>query len=284
MMEELSVLASYILPWEFSPSWSLGCLAAMLLYLRGLRSRRHKGLTNGFWRATAFLVGVGAIYTVTQTHYDYLAQFMFFTHRAQHLVLHHAAPFLIVLAAPLPVLAAGMPTWLKSISENSSLAYVLGRLYRLVQQPLVAAVLFVGLIYFWLIPEVHFDAMLSRRLYAVMNWSMLIDGLLFWCLMLDPRPHGKGGLGYGTRILILWLVVIPQILLGAVITFSDRLLFDVYSVCGRAWPLAPQTDQQLGGLITWIPATMMSVLGVLVVLSYILRKTAPETVPKHVAT
>jgi putative membrane protein len=48
------------------------------------------------------------------------------------------------------------------------------------------------------------------------------------------------------------------------------MLYDVYDVCGRAWAIDPLTDQELGGLLTWIPAAMMSVVGSLVVLSYIL--------------
>ncbi|WP_367399172.1 cytochrome c oxidase assembly protein [Halomonas sp. FL8] len=235
-----------------------------------LSRRRRSGKAEGFWRPLAFFLGVVAIYAVTQTHYDYLAQYMFFTHRAQHLVLHHAAPFLIALAAPLPVLAAGVPNQMKGFPGRAIAVRILWPLYRLLQHPVVAPMLFVGLIYFWLIPEVHFDAMLSRQLYQVMNWSMMLDGLLFWWLMLDPRTPEQGGLGYGTRIVVLLAVVPPQIFLGAYLTFSKYELFDVYAVCGRAWPLAPLADQQLGGLITWIPATMMSVLGVLIVIRYLL--------------
>jgi putative membrane protein len=196
---------------------------------------------------------------------------MFFTHRLQHLVLHHAAPFLIALAAPWPVLAAGLPAsvrerWLPAFGRNRALR----ELYRALQNPVVAPVLFVGLIYFWLIPSIHFDAMLSRWLYEVMNWSMLIDGLLFWWLILDPvtRKGGLARLGFGARMVILWLVTVPQIALGAYIALSNQVLFDVYDVCGRAWPLAPLTDQQIGGLVTWIPAAMMSVLGALVLIGY----------------
>jgi putative membrane protein len=130
--------------------------------------------------------------------------------------------------------------------------------------------LFVGLIYFWLVPEIHFDAMLSADLYQVMNWSMALDGLLFWWLILDRRSPKQGGLGYGKRIAILLAVIPPQIALGAYIVFSKEVIFDVYEVCGRAWPLNPLDDQRMGGLVTWVPATMMSVIGVLIILSFIL--------------
>ncbi|MFG6178188.1 cytochrome c oxidase assembly protein [Halomonas sp. THAF12] len=257
----LASLASWLAPWEFEPLWGLACLAASAVYLRGVRrlGRRHPAV--GWARPTAFLAGLALVYLVSQTHYDYLSQYMFFPHRAQHLVLHHTAPFLMVLAFPGPVLAAGLPAGLEGPRRLAR------PLIDVLQQPLVAPLLFVGLIYFWLIPEVHFDAMLSRELYQLMNWSMLVDGVLFWWLVLTPSTR----LGHGRRILLLLAVVPPQILLGAYLTFSSTVLFDVYEVCGRAWPLAPLVDQQLGGLITWIPATMMSVIGTLIVLRQLRR-------------
>ena len=106
-------------------------------------------------------------------------------------------------------------------------------------------------------------------LYWVMNWSMALDGLLFWWLMFDRGKQGiTPRLGYGTRVLLLFAVMVPQIIIGANITFADSNWFEVYAVCGRAWPLDPMTDQHIGGLITWIPAAMMSVIGALVILRF----------------
>jgi len=266
----MSGYLSYLLPWEFEASWFLFCVGALCLYARGAWRGRREGYRVGFWRPFSFTVGILSIYAVTQTHYDYLAQYMFFTHRLQHLVLHHAGPFLIVMAAPWRVLWAGAPRLpVPAPAARGGLVLVRG-LYRVLQNPVVAPVLFVGLIYFWLTPSIHFDAMLSRRLYDVMNWSMVIDGILFWWLIVDPNTTrgGLARLGFGARMIILWVVTVPQIILGAYIGLSNRILYDVYSVCGRAWPIAPLTDQHLGGLITWIPAAMMSVLGALVLIGY----------------
>jgi putative membrane protein len=67
------------------------------------------------------------------------------------------------------------------------------------------------------------------------------------------------------------LIMLPQIGIGAYIALSDTILYDVYAVCGRAWPISPLVDQQIGGLITWIPASMMSVIGILIVLRLWMR-------------
>ncbi|PSQ93123.1 MAG: hypothetical protein BRD57_01910 [Proteobacteria bacterium SW_6_67_9] len=145
------------------------------------------------------------------------------------------------------------------------------------QQPAIACILFVGIIVFWLMPEIHFDAMLSVDRYRLMNASVFGEGLLFWWLIVDPRGRAHAGLSFGLRILMLWAVMIPQIAIGAYIALSPSVLYDVYAVCGRAWPLDPITDQQLGGLLTWIPAAMMSVLGMLVVLRLWLHESTGHT-------
>jgi len=265
----LNEVLAFFVPWEFSWLVQLTIWGALLLYWNGLRLS-PPDVMPGYGSVVAFVSGIILMYLVTQTRFDYWSQYMFFVHRGQHLVLHHAAPFLIALSMPAPVLARGLPEPVRAwFARRRLLGSLWTGIYETLQQPLIACVLFVGLIALWLTPEIHFDAMLNSTLYWVMNWSMALDGLLFWFLMFE---HGKRGitprLGYGTRVLLLAAVMVPQIIIGASITFADQVWFDVYAVCGRAWPLAPITDQHLGGLITWIPAAMMSVVGALVVLRF----------------
>jgi putative membrane protein len=261
-------LVTLFTPWEFSPAVIVATTGAALLYWRGIRLRRLAGLTTGVGRTLSFYVGLVLIYGVMQTYVDYLSQHMFWVHRVQHLVLHHLGPFLIMLAVPHEVLGWGLPPRLREgvllpLWRSRPVRFV----YRLVQNPLVSPLLFVGLIYLWLTPSIHFDAMLSASRYQLMNWSMLVDGLLFWWLVLDPRPpHQHGSLGYPARIVMLWAIMLPQIAIGAHIALSKTVLYDVYSVCGRAWPVSPLVDQETGGIVTWIPAAMMSVLAILLVL------------------
>lgn len=272
-------------PYQFSSLTVISTVVVLVLYLRGLGAARAAGIRVGAGRQVAFFIGLAACYAVLHTRIDYYAQYVFFIHRLQHLVLHHAGPFLIALSVPWPVLALGLPARLRDRWLRPLWMHPLVRgSYRLVQHPVVAPILFVGLIFFWLTPEIHFDAMLSLPLYHVMNWSMLIDGLLFWWLMLNPRPTGSSvALSYGTRILVLFIIMPPQIALGAYIALSGNDLYDVYAVCGRAWPIDPATDQQLGGLFTWIPAAMMSVLGILLVIVFMMRyeKQAAESIAGH---
>lgn len=263
----------YLLPWQFSPTVFLTCAIAVTLYVRGLIALGHGPDRIGFWRAFTFFLGVALNYAALQTYIDFLSQHMFWIHRFQHLILHHIGPVLVVLAAPEPVLRAGIPA---GLAHRVRIAAWIRRpiqlFFRLLQHPLIAPTLFVGLIFFWLTPSIHFTAMIDTRRYLLMNWSMLADGLLFWWLMLAPRrSQGRAAVGYCTRLVILSAVTVPQILLGAYITLHSAPLYDVYALCGRAWEISPIDDQQLGGLLTWIPAAMMSLVGIIVVLHHILH-------------
>lgn len=263
----LAGVAAFLKPYEWQPMVSLVVVTALVLYIRGLR----RGARPGIARASAFLIGLGAMYFVSQTRFDYFAQYVFFMHRLQHLVLHHIAAVLIALANPLAVLAAGTPAPLRDrLIRPAWRSAPVQAVYRFVQHPVVASFLFVGLIYLWLTPSVHFNAMLSRELYTIMNWSMAIDGLLFWWLALDPRPPGPGhyGLSYGKRCIMLAAVAFPQIWLGAYIVIIGGGIYDYYEVCGSPWPISNTTDRVLGGIFTWIPAAMMSIIGIVIVLSY----------------
>ena len=256
-------VSSYLLPYDFSPLTLLSYMLVLGFYGVGLL-RMPEQDRPGSGRIITFTLGVMLCYAVMQTRFDYYSQYMFFVHRGQHLILHHIGPILIALSNPLPV----MRFWFEKTSPGwKRTLRPLGWVYQVLQQPFIALFLFVGLIYFWLWPSIHFDAMLSRDLYWVMNWSMLLDGLLFWWLIFDPRPPAiTSSLGYGRRMLVLAAAGVLQMFLGAWIVFSRDMVYDVYEVCGRAWPLDPEVDQLLGGMLTYIPPAMMSILGILLML------------------
>lgn len=276
MVPMLSI--SWLLPWEFSPTVLLVCCCAMWAFMRGARNERRAGRKVNAWRQFGFYLGVAFIYVPLQTHFDYLAQHMFWIHRLQHMFLHHLGPMLMALSAPWAVMAAGLPNTWHARVHRVWCDSPLRRVYRVIQHPLIAATLFVGLIYFWLRPAVHFNAMLNAREYQIMNWSMAIDGLLFWWLMFDPRSREQGAqMHFGPRIPLVLLVILPQAFLGAYLGLHKSTIYDVYAVCGRLWPIDPVTDQQLGGLITWIPSSMMSAVAALILIGRWMHNDSPRT-------
>jgi putative membrane protein len=249
------------LPWEFSWPVYLATLLALFWYFRGLRNAAAEDRPPR-WRSISFVTGMGLIYVVLQTHVDYYAQHMFFVHRWAHFVLHHTGPFLIALGCAGPVIRAGMPQFLKPVIDNRPVRAAMD----ILQNPVVAPVLFVGLLYFWLIPHVHTQVMLDIGLYNIMNWSMAINGIMFWTLIVDPRPAPPARLSPLIRGLLILVITLPQMLLGAILTLSQTDYYPVYKICGRVLPFSALSDQHYGGLIIWLPGVMMSLLAMIVVL------------------
>jgi putative membrane protein len=180
--------------------------------------------------------------------------------------MHHLGPFLIALSWPGETLARGAPRAVVRLTQ----ARWVQSLLRIVQMPVIAGVLFVGLVWFWLLPDVHFQAMISPLLYPVMNLSMVIDGLLFWFFILDPRPAPAARHSYAVRLVTCVLVIFPQLLLGARLTFGQTPLYSYYDLCGRLFPsVGALLDQHLGGLVVWIPSSMMSSFAFMLIMNNI---------------
>ncbi len=251
----------FFLPWQFHWVEFLATFLTLAWYWQGLKilpPDQHPPL----WRKISFLLGVVSIYVVLQTRIDYYAQHLFFAHRWAHFVLHHAGAFLIALGMSGPVLYAGMPDFLKPLVTSRPVKAVLDVL----QHPAIAPALFVGLLYFWLIPSIHTTVMLDENLYMLMNWTMAINGVMFWSLVLDSRPKPPARLSHLVRGLMILLIELPQMVLGAILSLSMTDYYPVYNICGRILDMTALNDQHYGGLIIWLPGTLTSFAAMIVVL------------------
>jgi putative membrane protein len=187
---------------------------------------------------------------------------MFFVHRWAHFVLHHAGAFLIALGAAGPVMRAGMPRFALAIFDSKPVRAVTNVL----QHPAIAPFLFVGLLYFWLTPAIHTRVMLDTNLYDFMNYTMAINGIMFWLLVLDRRAKPPARLSHLMRAAMILIIELPQMVLGAILSLSEHDIYPVYDICGRIWPMTALNDQHYGGLIIWLPGTLTSFAAMIVVL------------------
>lgn len=257
---------AWLVPWEPVPLWWAAFAAAALLFVRGSRARRV-----GRARRILFWSGLVLTWLVLQTELDYYAQHLFFIHRAQHLVLHHLGPLLIMGAYPGQVMRAGL-----SAGGRRALAGFLrssaGRATQaLLTHVVLIPVIFVLMVLVWLLPHVQFISMLDSRIYHVMNGSVIVSGLLYWNLILDRRPSPPAAMRPGARVLSPLLTMVPQMAAGAVIAFTERDLYPVFELCGRAFGMTARADQLLGGLIIWIPASLIELTGLLIALRMLMQ-------------
>jgi len=252
----------WLIPYEFSPSLTTVWLFAALLYARG--ARKHRVPCARQW---SFWSGMALVYITLLTRFDFYALHQFFIDRIQQVVMHHLAPLLIMLAYPLGTWRAALPVrWrargIAAIGRSIPARIATALLFN----PALATLMFVALVLVWLIPRAMTLAMLDWRLYWLMNVSMLTSGLIYWGLVLDHRPRPPARMAPGMRVLSPVLSMTPQIVAGALITFHRTDLYPIFSACGRALDINVMTDQQLGGLITWIPASMIESVAALIAL------------------
>jgi putative membrane protein len=274
----MATLLKWIVPWEFSWVFLAVFLSVCVLYLRG--SRR---LRVSFSRRLVFWIGMAIVYLSLQTYLDFYAEHEFFMHRIQQLLLHHLAPLLIVTAYPASVLRAGLPlSWRVRLLQPLQRSWPWRLIRGVILNPLVATLLFVVFVLIWLIPSLQTLAMLDWRVYRFMNWTMLISGFAYWSLVLDHRPHPPGRMTAGLRVLSPAVTMTPQIIAGAIVTFSKTDLYPIFEICGRAFTFNVLTGQLIGGVITWVPAALIESIGGLMALRQWLRLSRNGRLPKRV--
>jgi putative membrane protein len=272
----MATLLKWIVPWEFSWVFLAIFLLTCVLFLRG--SRR---LPVSFNRKLMFWVGMAIIYLSLHTYLDYYAEHEFFVHRTQQLLLHHLAPLLIVLAYPASVLRAGLPlAWRLRVLRPLQRSWPWRVISGVLLNPAVATVLFIVFVLIWLIPAMQTMAMLDWRVYRFMNWTMLISGFAYWSLVLDHRPHPPGRMIVGLRVLSPAITMTPQIVAGAIVTFSRTDLYPIFEICGRAFTFNVLSGQLIGGVITWVPAALLESIGGLIALNQWLRLSRSGRLPR----
>lgn len=257
---------SWLVPWEFSPTLLISFTVAIVLFVRGSRIKRVSVA-----RQALFWSGIVLLYLSLHTLLDYYAERMFFMHRIQHLVLHHLGPLVLMAAYPGSVMRAGLPlSWRARLRRfNATLP---GRsIIAVMTNPIFVPALFVFLVIVWLVPSIQFYSMLDWRLYRLMNWSVVISGFMYWNLILDRRVSPPAAMSPGGRVISPIVTMAPQMFAGAIIAFTDRDLYPLFDLCGRAIAMEATTDQSIGGLTMWIPAALTEVIGLLVALGNLMR-------------
>jgi len=244
--------------WQFSPEILLGLAVAALLYWRG----SHHGLTERKWRALAFGGGILALFVALVSPVERLADHIFAVHQLEHMLLRTVAPMLIFLARPQAELVRGLPAGVSRFFAGSGWLRVLVGILR---KPPIATLLFLLSSYFWMLPHWHDLAILDEPIHYVWHISLLVSGLIFFSVIFDRRtaPHG---VGLGSRLAMFVAAALGNILLGAFLTFKTIPLYSAYLDLGHMWHVSMLTDEQTGGIIMWIPGTMMFAISALIII------------------
>ena len=252
-VEGAAVPATPTLPWSFEP-WVIACLlASAAAYALGLvRLWQQAGRGRGVPVAAAAAFGGGwlSLAVALVTPLDPLGSLLFSAHMVQH-------ELLMVVAAPLLVLGRPLAVWAWALSPAARRA-VGGffrrpgwrRPWRRLSAPLSAWLLHAAALWLWHVPALFEAALASNVVHTLQHFSFLFTALLFWWAALGrtSRP------AQGAALVYLFTTMLHSAALGALLTLSPVPWYASYlgSAASLGWDALE--DQQLGGLVMWVPA------------------------------
>ncbi len=253
--------------WDWEPSVVIGCAALTLAYLvfvgPGLRPCRRASAWRG--PLAFFLAGVLILLLDLVSPIDLLGdQYLFSAHIVQHFVLALIVP---------PLLLLGIPQW---FAEAALKRPMLARFEREIARPPVSWLLGVGAMIIWHVPLFFNAALANEGLHVFQHLSFLVTGVIFWWPVLTRiESHRIAPLG---AISYLFSACLSCSLLGAALTFASPGLYPAYlspddrlgilPLLRDQWGLDPHNDQQLGGLLMWIPGCFVYWTGILATVAH----------------
>jgi putative membrane protein len=139
--------------------------------------------------------------------------------------------------------------------------------------PLIAALVFAATLWFWHAPGPYAATFRGAPLYWLMHATAFAAALWLWRAALaavGSRP--------GTSLAALLVTTLQMGFLGALLTFSVRPYYPVHAYTTGAWGLSPTQDQQLGGLVMWVPTSVIFVAAIVGAVAVMLRYAQPAPV------
>jgi putative membrane protein len=255
--------------WNLDPSVVLGLIAlgGGYAYAVGpLRERRGWGPPPARGRATAFYLGLAVLAFALLSPLDEIGdRYLFSVHMVQHMLL--------VMAVP-PLLLLGTPGWLlRPLLRRPAVA----RAGRALTLPLVALVVFNADFWIWHAPPLYDLTLRAEPVHVLEHLTFLVAATLNWFPILSPVPDELPRLPRLTQLLYLFLDCQPMVVLGALLTFAGQPLYLPYVAAPRVFGLTPLADQQLGGLIMWIPGSFVYIVAMSIVFFAWMEQQSAET-------
>lgn len=265
-------------PWVLVP---MGLLSGA--YAAGVvRLWRKAGAGRGVprWRVAAFCGGMLALALALIWPLDALSSAALSAHMAQHVMLTTVAAPLLAASAPIvTALWAFSPRWRRALGAAARRA-VVRRGRGALTLPLVAWAFYAAMLWGWHMPKPYQAAVEDELLHTLEHLGFLLGALLlWWTVWLSARDRV---LGQGSGIFLLFTTGMQEGLLGALFTFSGSTLYPIYDRAPGLLGITPLEDQQLAGVLMWIPGGAVYLGAGLVLTSVWLRGMARTQGPARV--
>jgi putative membrane protein len=261
--------------WSFEP-WVIAPLAvSAALYALGLaRLWHHAGALRGISgrQAAAFTAGWTVLVLALVSPLDELGAHLFSAHMVQHESLMVAAAPLLVIGRPLAAWAwAFSPAQRQAIGRGLRVRWWTSA-WALLTDPLAAWALHALALWLWHVPRFFDAALANEGWHALQHASFLGTALLFWWAVLGRDARSRQNSGFA--LAYLFTTMLHTSALGALLTLAPTPWYEGYATTTALFGLDPVEDQQLGGLVMWIPGGFAYVVAGLVMVARLLARPA----------
>src|SRR6266487_5259408 len=241
----------WLTQWNLEPSIIIGTALITGLYLYAIgpvRKRHYSNEQIQTGQTISFLSGVLIMFLALVSPLDELGDsYLFSAHMVQHLFLTIIGP---------PLLLLGTPGWLlKPLLSKRSIFLIA----RILTYPAVAFFLYNTDFWLWHAPPLYNATLENEGIHILEHITFIVFGVINWWPIFSPLEEGLPRLSIGGQILYLFLSGMPTVALGAGLTFLPPL-YAPYLSAPRIWGISPALDQQLGGLIMWIPGNLFYII------------------------
>ena len=240
----------WLTQWNWEPSIVIGTVLVVGFYLYAvgpLRRRYHLAESVKKGQVFSFLLGVSIMFLALVSPLDELGDsYLFSAHMVQHLCLTIVVP---------PLLLLGTPGWLVEPLLRKAVIF---RIARVLTFPVVAFFLYNIDFWLWHAPPLYNATLENQGIHIFEHMTFIVFGIIYWWPVFSPSAL-LPRLSMGGQVLYLFLSGMPTVALGAGLTFLPPL-YAPYLAAPRIWGLTAATDQQLGGLIMWIPGNIFYIV------------------------
>ena len=247
-------------------------ILSILVYATGVtRLWLNAGYGRGVRPLEALAFGTGwlAIVIALSPPLDEWSEQWLSAHMVQHELLMVVAAPLIVAGAPLVGVLWAMPSRLRHGIVVSVQGTPLPGIWRAITAPPSAFILYGLALWIWHLPPLYDEALEHEGVHVVQHLCFFGTAALFWWGI----AHGRQGrTGYGAAVVYLFVTAVHGGVLGALLTVSPRVWYAPY-VAHHPAGLTPLEDQQLAGLLMWVPAGLAFAAGALFLFAAWLRQS-----------
>ncbi len=237
-------------------------------YWRGRAQQRRRPQANPdamTRRGWYFWAGWAVLLIALASPLDPMGEHLFSAHMIQHELLMLVAAPLLVLSRPSAALLRGSPDGVGRVFARLVSGTGLRRSWDVLVSPLSAWTIHAVVLWGWHLPGLFEASLHSTGIHILQHLSFLWVALLFWYSLMKSDQAGAG-----TAVVYLFTTAIHASGLGALLTFSPHVWYEPYLATAPAWGLSALEDQQLGGLIMWMPSGLVYVVAGLVAVMHML--------------